>query len=75
MEVNALAIIIGLVILVIGPGSGVYIGIRAAQGALEKSIARIEKVLTNVLAELKTLNHRVTRSEAHIEGLERREDG
>lgn len=75
MEINELAVIIGLAILVVGPGGGVYMGLRAAQGSLEDSISRIEKVLTNVLDELRTLNHRVTKSEAHIEGLERREDG
>ncbi len=74
MDVNVLAVIVGLAVLVVGPGSGVYIGIRTAQGALEKSIARIEDRLDAMLMELRTLNHRVTKSEAHIEGLERRED-
>lgn len=75
MEVNTLAVVIGLAILVVGPGGGIYIGLRAAQGSLERSGARIENVLADVLKELRELNHRVTKSEAHIEGLERREGG
>lgn len=85
-EINALAVIVGLAVLVIGPGGSVYVGLRAALKAerelrematqeLERRGERIEKAVVGILKEMRDLNHRTTKSEAHIEGLERREDG
>jgi hypothetical protein len=84
MEVNNLMVIVGLAVLVIGPGGSVYVGLRAAQRSerelremglqtMERSSARIELVLRDVLGELKQLNHRVTVTEVNVAGLERRE--
>ena len=84
MEINTLTVIVGLTILVIGPGGSVYVGLRAAQKSerelremglrtMERSSARIELVLRDVLGELKDLNHRATKSEVRIDGLENRE--
>lgn len=73
MEVNILAVVIGIAVLVIGPGSGVWVGIRAGMAEQRRDTARDHEVLVDILAQLKALNGRVAQSEIDIEGLEGRE--
>lgn len=73
-DINTLAVIIGIVVIAIGPGSGVWVGMRAAQKEQRKDNERQAELLTQVIHHLEVLNSRVSKSEDHIEGLERRED-
>lgn len=73
-EVNALAVIVGLVLIAIGPGSGVWVAMKSSIKVLRKDNERTAELLAQINQHLATLNSRVSKSEDHIEGLERRED-
>lgn len=73
MEVNTLAVIIGVAVLTIGPGSGVWVAMRSAIDVLRKDNERTAALLSQINAHLAALNSRVSKSEDHIDDLERRE--
>lgn len=73
-EINALAVIVGLAIIAIGPGSGVWVAMKSSIKVLRADNERTALLLEQINQHLETLNSRVSKSEDHIEGLERRED-
>jgi hypothetical protein len=66
MEINALAVIVALAVLIIGPGSGVWVGMRAGLRELRQDNERVTAVLVEIRDQLKTLNGRTTRTEARM---------
>lgn len=73
MEIGGLTAVIGLALLVIGPGSGIWVAMRALTKANETANARTIDLLHEIKDHLAVLNGRVGSSEGHIEGLESRE--
>ena len=66
MEIGFFAVITAMVF---GPGAGVWVAV----GGLRRDNERVYVKLSQIEGHLRVLNHRVTKSEGHIEGLEDRE--
>jgi hypothetical protein len=61
--------VLAVVAVVFGPGAGVWVAV----GGIRRDNERTYQTLTKIEGHLAVLNHRVTKSEGHIEGLEGRE--
>jgi hypothetical protein len=73
MELSGATVLIGFLALMVGPGSGVWIALKAGQSTQQLDSERFYSKLSQIEEHLRILNHRVTKSEGDITGLERRE--